>query len=68
MRDHILNSVSFSRAEVWIRLCNEEFRKLYASPNIIRVIGEARSMHVRDEKCIQHFGWKSWSKKIIRKT
>jgi len=43
-----------------------ELHNLYALPNIIWVIksrwiwlGEARSTHGRDEKCIQYFDWKS---------
>jgi hypothetical protein len=48
----------------WRRLHNEEFHNLYTSPNIVRVIrtrmrraGHAARM--RDQKCIQYFGWKS---------
>jgi hypothetical protein len=37
---------------------------MYASPDIVRVIKEdmmvrACSLHGRDEKCIQCFGWKT---------
>jgi hypothetical protein len=48
----------------WRRLNNEELHNLNTSPNIIRVIRSRRmrwgacSIHERDEKCIQNFGWK----------
>jgi hypothetical protein len=45
----------------WRRLYNEEFHNLYALPDIIRVIRSRRmrcSVHGREEKCVQYFGWK----------
>jgi hypothetical protein len=58
-----------NRVEVtsgWRRLHNEEQRKFYASPNIIRVIkikeekmGGTCRMGGRYEKCVQYFGWKT---------
>jgi hypothetical protein len=41
---------------VWRRLHNEELRKLYASPDIIKVMKSMKmkwARHGRDEKCIQ---------------
>jgi hypothetical protein len=50
-------------SEDWRRLHNEEVCNFYASPNTIRIIksvrGDICSMHERDEKCIQNFGWKT---------
>jgi hypothetical protein len=49
----------------WRRLHNEELRKLYPSPNIIRVIKSRRiawgacSTHGRDKKYIKYFAWKT---------
>jgi len=31
-------------------------------------MGGAHSMHGRDEKCIQYFGWKIWSEETTQKT
>jgi hypothetical protein len=49
----------------WRRPHNEKLRKLYASPNIIRVIKSRRVRwaghvaHGTGEKRIQYFGWKT---------
>jgi hypothetical protein len=47
------------------RLYKEELHNLYALPNIIKVVKLRRKTragyvaHVRDEKLIQYFGWKT---------
>jgi hypothetical protein len=46
----------------WRKLHNEELHNLKASPNIVRKIKFRRircAGHVLDEKCTQHFGWKT---------
>jgi hypothetical protein len=51
-----------------------ELYNLYASQNIIMVIVtedevvEASSMHLREEKCIQNFGWKTRREETTWKT
>jgi hypothetical protein len=40
-------------AEGWRRLHNEEFRKLYASPNIIRVSKSRRMRGAQHVACIE---------------
>jgi hypothetical protein len=65
--NRLLRIFGTKREEVardWRRLHNEELHKLYASPNIIKVIksmrmGRACSAHGRDKKCSHYFGWKS---------
>jgi len=54
----------------WKRLHNQEFHKLYASQNIIRVIKSGGwygtcSTHRRDEKFTQIFGQKTWREYTI---
>jgi hypothetical protein len=49
-------------AGVWRRLKIEELHKLYASPNIIRMMNEMKescSTHGKDEKVIHNFGRKT---------
>jgi hypothetical protein len=48
----------------WRRLRNEELHNLYDLPNVIRVIKlrmrwVGHVEHMRDEKCIQYFGWEA---------
>jgi hypothetical protein len=47
----------------WMKLHNEELDKLYASPNIMRMVKSRRMRWV--EHCIQNFGWKTWREEAI---
>jgi hypothetical protein len=50
----------------WRRLHNVELHNLYALPSTVRRMRWMRhAACMGDEKCIQNFGWKTWTKAEI---